>query len=195
MLFGLAISAVYLKLILLDMPSWDFRSFTYAGDYSFRDALMRFIDFGSIVAFFGGGYALTAGWKDPDKNRSVLGFASLATLFVYLTTELNTCLGYFYPGLRPGGISILWAVFALGLIIRGLTRKSTSVRYVGLALFSIVSAKVFFVDLSQLDQLWRIVAFVVLGILLMVGSFVYLKYKDPSSVLAEPIETDEKRGE
>ncbi len=48
----------------------------------------------------------------------------------------------------------------------------------GLALFAIVAWKVFFVDLAQLDQFYRIVAFIVLGILTLVGSFAYLKYRD-----------------
>jgi uncharacterized membrane protein len=52
------------------------------------------------------------------------------------------------------------------------------VRYLGLGLFAIVVWKVFFLDLSQLDQIYRIVAFLLLGILVLAGSFVYLKYRD-----------------
>ena len=50
-------------------------------------------------------------------------------------------------------------------------------RLVGLGLFAIVAWKVFFVDLKGLEQLYRIVAFILLGILILTGSFLYLKYR------------------
>ena len=48
-------------------------------------------------------------------------------------------------------------------------------RYLGLGMFALIAWKVFFSDLAKLDQLYRIVAFIVLGILVLVGSFIYLK--------------------
>jgi uncharacterized membrane protein len=41
---------------------------------------------------------------------------------------------------------------------------------------------VFFVDLAQLDQIYRIIAFVILGVLLLCGSFVYLRYRQAFAV-------------
>jgi uncharacterized membrane protein len=55
----------------------------------------------------------------------------------------------------------------------------------GLALFAVVTWKVFFVDLAQLDQFYRIVAFVLLGILALIGSFAYLKYRDQFTTKSE----------
>jgi hypothetical protein len=37
-----------------------------------------------------------------------------------------------------------------------------------------------------LDQIYRIVAFLILGILLLVGSFIYLKYRDSFTPKALP---------
>ncbi len=99
-------------------------------------------------------------------------------LFIYLTLEVNTFLHEYLPGMQSGGVSILWSLFALALIFRGIARRAAAVRYLGLALFAIVTWKVFFVDLAQLDQFYRIVAFILLGILALVGSFAYLKYRD-----------------
>ena len=78
----------------------------------------------------------------------------------------------------PSGVSILWSLFALGLILRGIARNERNLRYLGLAMFAIVAGKVFFSDLSRLDQFYRIIAFIVLGILVLSGSFVYLKYRE-----------------
>ncbi len=35
----------------------------------------------------------------------------------------------------------------------------------------------FFVDLASLDQFYRIIAFILLGILVLCGAFLYLKYR------------------
>jgi uncharacterized membrane protein len=80
--------------------------------------------------------------------------------------------------MEAGGVSIVWSLFALALIFRGIARNIALVRYVGLALFAVVAWKVFFNDLAELDQFYRIVAFIVLGILTIAGSFAYLKYRD-----------------
>jgi uncharacterized membrane protein len=42
---------------------------------------------------------------------------------------------------------------------------------------TIVVGKIFFVDLSGLEQLYRIVAFIALGIIVLICSFLYLKYR------------------
>jgi uncharacterized membrane protein len=84
--------------------------------------------------------------------------------------------------LRFGGVSIYWAIFALAMILRGISVGQKRLRYAGLILFAVVSLKVFFVDLSQLDPIWRIVAFVILGLLLLAGSFVYLKHRESFAI-------------
>jgi uncharacterized membrane protein len=99
-------------------------------------------------------------------------------LFIYSSLELNSFLFNYYPGFRYGGISILWAIFALTFLIRGIAKDNSSVRYAGLALFTIVSIKVFFVDLKNLDPIYRIIAFVILGLMLLAGSFLYLKHRE-----------------
>jgi uncharacterized membrane protein len=167
------------KLFLQDLPSWDVSErFLYDGPYSYRDGLMRAIDFGAVIALLASGYFLLAGRAAAEQARNALGLAGLALLFIYLTLEVNTFLHNYVPGMQAGGVSILWSIFALALIVRGIARNAAVVRYLGLALFVIVSGKVFFVDLAQLDQFYRIIAFVLLGVLLLCGSFIYLKYRD-----------------
>ncbi|QDU37194.1 hypothetical protein Mal4_15030 [Maioricimonas rarisocia] len=173
------IGALLVKLLVFDLPVWDVSGrMTYAGEYSYRDALLRLIDFGAIAGFFAGGYALLAGRSHARTVGIVLGCCSLGVLFIWSTLELNTYLTAFVPGLRSGGISILWSIFALGLILRGISGNVRPLRYVGLTMFGIVTWKVFFVDLQQLDQFYRIVAFIVLGILVLCGSFLYLKFRE-----------------
>jgi len=75
-------------------------------------------------------------------------------------------------------VTIVWALFALALIIAGISRRRAEVRYAGLALFTVVTLKIFLRDLAELDTLWRIVAFIVLGLLFIAGSFLYLRFRE-----------------
>jgi len=71
------------------------------------------------------------------------------------------------------GLSILWTCYATGLIVVGLARKSALLRWQALALFGVVLAKVFLFDLSFLERFYRILSFLVLGLLLLLVSFLY----------------------
>jgi uncharacterized membrane protein len=173
------IGGLVIKLFGFDLPGWSISErMLYGGPYSFRDAALRLVDFGAVIGFFAGAYFLLVGRVNARATGLFLGFCSLGLLFIYLTLEVNSFLFSYVPGMRPGGISILWSLFALGLILRGIARNEKMLRYLGLALFAIVAGKVFFSDLSRLDQFYRIIAFIVLGILVLSGSFVYLKYRE-----------------
>jgi Predicted membrane protein (DUF2339) len=183
-LLGLALLGVVGKLIAIDLPSWGVNErFLYMQPYSFRDAAMRLIDFGSIIGFFGGAYAIFAKHESTEQLRRALGLTSLAMLFVYLTLEVNSYLYHNNPGLRAGGVSVLWAIFALALIWRGISHNLAALRYLGLALFVVVTGKVFFNDLANTTQFWRMVALVPLVILFLAGSFVYLRFKENFTVV------------
>jgi hypothetical protein len=66
-------------------------------------------------------------------------------------------------------------------LLHGIGRNIKLMRYAGLALFLIVTWKVFFIDLARLDQLYRIVAFIALGVLVLCGSFLYLRSRSAFS--------------
>jgi uncharacterized membrane protein len=121
---------------------------------------------------------LLANRQTPKFTKQFFLATALVMLFIYTTLEVNSYLYYFYPGFRYGGISILWAIFGLAFLIRGIAYDNKIIRYAGLALFATVSVKVFFVDLENLDPIYRIIAFVILGLMLLMGSFLYLKHRE-----------------
>ena len=47
-----------------------------------------------------------------------------------------------------------------------------------IGLFVAAAFKVFFLDLSNLDQLWRIVAFAAIGVVMLAGALIYIRCKD-----------------
>ena len=68
------------------------------------------------------------------------------------------------------------AVQAAGLTAVGITRRYAPLRYLALVVFGITVLKVFIVDFSQLDSVYRIVSSVALGLLLMGASYLYQRY-------------------
>jgi len=75
------------------------------------------------------------------------------------------------------GLSILFGVYSLLLIILGIWKKKLHLRIGAIVLFSLTLLKLFFYDLSSLDTIAKTIVFVVLGILLLIISFLYAKYK------------------
>lgn len=181
--------ALLLKLCFFDMDDWNLTlvdlmpgeaalSLRYGGDYTLRYALMRLLDFAAIIGFFGFAFLCLVRRKlEAGFIQTFFGAATLVLLFVYLTLETNTVLYQYVPGLRSGGVSILWSVYALAAVLAGIAKDYRRLRLVGLGLFALVAWKVFFIDLARLDQIYRIIAFIALGLLALGGSFAYMKYR------------------
>ncbi|MFJ7143351.1 DUF2339 domain-containing protein [Pseudomonas protegens] len=82
------------------------------------------------------------------------------------------------------GLSIVWTLIALGLMIGGHLRHRREVWLIGAALITVVVAKLFLVELSNRGGLARIVSFIGVGVLLLVVG--YFAPLPPKRVEAEP---------
>jgi uncharacterized membrane protein len=69
--------------------------------------------------------------------------------------------------------SALWMAYGAMLMVVGFWRRSAFVRWLALFLIAATTVKVFTYDTSQLDRQYRILSFIVLGLLLLAISFVY----------------------
>ena len=72
--------------------------------------------------------------------------------------------------------SIAWALFALVLLVIGILKKVPAARYGAIGLLSVTLLKLFFHDLSQLGQLYRIGAFIGVAVIAMLASFAYQRF-------------------
>ncbi len=70
-------------------------------------------------------------------------------------------------------LSVIWAVYASGLLAVGHFRRLRLLRGMGLGLLSLTVLKVFLWDLSSLDRVYRIISFIMLGAILLVVSYFY----------------------
>lgn len=74
-------------------------------------------------------------------------------------------------------LSILWGTTALSFIAFGIWKKMKHLRIFAIVLFGITLLKLFVYDMSHFDTIAKTIAFVLLGILLLIISFLYNKYK------------------
>ena len=70
-------------------------------------------------------------------------------------------------------LSVLWSIYAAALATIGFVKRSAVIRWAALTLFAITTVKVMLVDIANLRQLYRIIAFFVLGILLLLVAWAY----------------------
>ncbi|GAA4784387.1 DUF2339 domain-containing protein [Olivibacter ginsenosidimutans] len=75
------------------------------------------------------------------------------------------------------GYAILWGVSSFLLMYFGMLWKSRTVRIISLSLFGITLLKLFLIDLRGLSEGGKIAAFLSLGVLLLVISFMYQRLK------------------
>jgi hypothetical protein len=74
-------------------------------------------------------------------------------------------------------LTMAWAVQGAVLLGAGFALRERHVRVTGLALLAACTAKLFFYDFSTLDTPYRIASFLVLGLLLIAGSWVYTRFR------------------
>jgi uncharacterized membrane protein len=73
-------------------------------------------------------------------------------------------------------LTVLWAVYAVILLVIGIVKRWRLVRLGALALLAISIIKVFVYDVFALERVYRIVAFVGLGLLLIISAYLYQRY-------------------
>ncbi|MBA3607232.1 MAG: DUF2339 domain-containing protein [Chthoniobacterales bacterium] len=130
--------------------------------------------------------------RSPGKGIERFGTAllgSLGTILLFLLLNIEIA-DYFSIGptltfsfsgnfARDMTYSIAWALFALGLIVIGMRIKQRAARYAGVALLGVTLAKLFLHDLNDLDELYRIGAFVGVAVILIAASFIYQRFLAP----------------
>lgn len=173
------------KVLAMDLNLWQphLGQHGYPGDFDAAASLIRLIDFGLIIGFLIWTWRNLLGEVNSRALAPLAGFAALALLFFYLSLETSTLLRQFLPDLRPGGVSLLWAAFALGMLCAGLSKGIRSLRYLGLVLFAIVVGKLYFNDFADMSQLFRMMVLLLVGVALFLGSFLYQRLiaKNPDS--------------
>lgn len=123
--------------------------------------------------------------KNSREFTWFFGILAALQLFAWLTIETWVSAGHYLPSMRQGALSIAWTLFALGLLLFGLNHKILASRLAALVLFAVTIWKIFFIDLAALEQIYRICAFVALGLLILAGGVIYLRCEMLKKVRSE----------
>ncbi len=121
----------------------------------------------------------------------LLGGLGLTAFAVYTGMVLRTChhwAGVLWDGqalfdstLTQAALSVAWSVVGVALMLLGHRRFNRLVWAVGAALLGVVVVKLFLVELADRGSLYRIVSFIVVGLLLLlVGYFAPVPPKRPA---------------
>ena len=89
------------------------------------------------------------------------------------------------------GYPILWGILAFVFLIIGIRKHIKNLRIIALSLLGITILKLFLFDISNASETGKIIAFILLGILILIISFVYQKLKVLIQDDNKPKETNE----
>jgi uncharacterized membrane protein len=70
-----------------------------------------------------------------------------------------------------------WLLYSIILLILGFWRRITRLRIIAIFLLGVSILKIFIYDLSFLETLYRIFSFIGLGLILLIASYLYQRYK------------------
>jgi uncharacterized membrane protein len=167
----LLLATAAMRVLLIQLP---------APQFLFNE---RFAAYAVLIACFGVVlYAAALNEKTiGDGERNGLGVLAVGInlyALIALSLELWDYFGHgkaFYEAALAQhlAITVLWTTYATALILTGVKRESALLRWQALVLFGLVVIKVFLYDSSFLDRFYRILSFFILGVVLVVVSFLY----------------------
>jgi hypothetical protein len=94
-------------------------------------------------------------------------------LFLFLNVELYHVVQLFSPLATKFAITLLWVLFGISLFVFGVLKEKKASKVVGTVLILLGILKAFFFDLANLDSIYRILLFILLGAILFGLSYFY----------------------
>ncbi|HSP70400.1 MAG TPA: DUF2339 domain-containing protein [Bryobacteraceae bacterium] len=138
---------------------------------------------------------LTARFLAQSVQAAVAYIAGHAVLLFALSLEIGgwvnrNVVPENQSGVQIIAVSVMLTLYAVILVIIGVRTRAAIHRILGLALVVFVVAKLYLVDVWVLGRLFRITAFLALGVLLLALSYLYSRFKP---TLARLLKTDATR--
>lgn len=127
------------------------------------------------------------GFEERARTRAVLHVIASGITLCGITAEVQsywavryeTPQAYLYEQLI---LSLAWGIYGAILIVIGMRRGYAPDRYIGIAVLAMTVLKVFFRDLWELGGIYRVIAFVVFGVLLVAVSYLYQRRRGEATV-------------
>ncbi len=145
-----------------------------------EDLVVAAVALAAVVTALGG--VLRLGSFQPELRRGleIVGAVGVVYLPSVAIVDLTTT-GELDPGQTPQVLlSAFWSVAGLGALVYGLLREARRFRLGGLTLLGVAVVKVFLYDLASLDEIYRVLSFIALGLLLLAAAFAYQRVRKPT---------------
>ena len=151
-------------------------------DVNFNYILVRYLLWGSVAFALWAIFKNTKSIIENTKFHIFLEMVIHISILNFLSNELVTWMDIAgYQDIFKLGLSILWSVYSLLLVSLGIYKKKKYLRISALVLFGVTLAKLFLYDISNLSTISKTIVLIVLGLLLLIISFLYNKFKDKIS--------------
>ena len=122
---------------------------------------------------------LVAYYHQPELRSYAMRFAGGATL-LFVSLEIrqlwqgaDLSLDRFTPDGELYTYSVVWMLMAIAGVLAGTRWQYKALYKAGMALLAVVIAKIFLIDMSGLDGLWRVAAFMGLGLAMLALAWFY----------------------
>ena len=114
--------------------------------------------------------------KLPYKGERLYHLYLLAAVFLM----------FWFLGIKLEGawVSVAWSILALTVIGYGFAYVDKVARTAGIIILLVTVLKVFIYDLSKLDVIYRVLSFMVLGVILLLTSFAYSRFAKKTTGVA-----------
>ena len=99
-------------------------------------------------------------------------------LFIIFTLEVSVLFNEINEPAQFAALSVLWTIFSIVLMLLGFKKESVRMRITAICLFLFTLGKVFFLDIANISTPYRILSFFILGVILLVTSYLYYRFKD-----------------
>ena len=148
-------------------------------DVNFNYILVRYLLWGSVAFALWAIFKNTKSIIENTKFHIFLEMVIHISILNFLSNELVTWMDIAgYQDIFKLGLSILWSVYSLLLVSLGIYKKKKYLRISALVLFGVTLAKLFLYDISNLSTISKTIVLIILGLLLLIISFLYNKFKD-----------------
>ena len=132
------------------------------------------------AALAGGAYFIR------KSDYAMLGEGELALTPKLMNVGAATVMANFIGNhLQNSLVSVGWAIEGVVLLAIGFAAKDKVLRICGLLSFSLVILRLLFVDLSGANTIYRIIAFIVAGVLFMAAAYAYARFNKKSESAEE----------
>lgn len=124
---------------------------------------------GNGIPFLGGLYYIWFRWRHLGADLVRLGLSLVALLLLTIIVYVEVSGGY---------RTVVWGIEGVAVLTTGLAIRERSLRLEGLAVLLACILKLFLYDLRNLETIYRILSFIVLGLILLGVSWIYTRFRE-----------------